>query len=266
MALHQLADKRRLSHAYILSSPAQERQTEAAHELAAAVLCSAPGEKACGTCRDCRKLRQGTHPDVVIVRPLVDDKGREKAEISVAQIRQLVAEAHVLPNEAERKIYIIEKAEKLNKEAQNAALKLLEEPPARLVLALCTSNALSLLPTVRSRCIELNMVSQAEDADEQSMKLAKAYIKRIADKKAWEICAFCLEHEEMDTASARLFVQSLRRCAVDMLARRDDTMGLSGKTLMEICALAEKCEDYLKVNTGIKHIFGLLAAFDAGEE
>lgn len=266
MALHQLADKRRLSHAYILSAATAEKQAEMAMDLAAAVLCSAPGEKACNNCRDCRKLRQGTHPDMVIVRPLVDDKGREKAEIVIKQIRELIAQSHVLPNEAERKIYIIEQAEKLNKEAQNAALKLLEEPPARLVIALCTSNPGALLPTVRSRCIELSSLSQGVNADEQSVKLAKAYIKRIADKKAWELCVFCMEHEEMDTASVRIFVQSLRDCAVDMLAKRQDAMGLDGSTLMGICRLAEKCEDYLKVNTGVKHIFGLLAAFDAGEE
>ena len=263
MALQQLADKHRLSHAYIISSPAQEKQAEMAQELAAAVLCSAPGNKACGNCRDCRKLRGGTHPDLILVRPLVDDKGREKAEISVAQVRQLVAEANVLPNEAERKIFIIEQAEKLNHEAQNAALKLLEEPPARLVLALCTSNARSLLPTVRSRCVELSSVSEAEMADEQSIRLAQTYIKRIADKNPWETCVFCMEHEEMDIASARLFVQELRSCAVNMLAKRTEPMGLSGDTLMKICRLAEKCEDYLKVNTGVKHIFGLLAAFDA---
>lgn len=266
MALHQLADKRRLSHAYILSSPAAQEQAEMANKLAAAVLCSAEGGAACGNCRDCRKLKQGVHPDVLVVGPLVDDKGREKAEIGVNQIRQLVAEAHVLPNEAERKIYIIEQAEKLNKEAQNAALKLLEEPPARLVLALCTSNAGALLPTVRSRCIELNVSARTEAADEQSMKLAKAYIKRIADKKAWELCAFCMEHEDMDAASARLFVQSLRECSVEMLAKREDAMGLGSDSLMEICRLAEKCEDYLKVNTGVKHIFGLLAAAFTADE
>lgn len=268
MALYQtaLADKRRLSHAYILSSPSADKQAEMAAALAAAVLCTAEGSKACGNCRDCRKLKQGIHPDAVIVRPLVNDKGQEKAEIVIEQVRQLVAEGHVLPNESERKIYIIEQAEKLNNEAQNAALKLLEEPPARLVLALCTVNSDALLPTVRSRCVELTASAGDFAADEQSVNLAREYIKRVADKKTWELCAFCMEHEEMDPASARLFVQELRRCAVDMLAKRENSMGLSGGVLMEICALAEKCGEYLKVNTGVKHILGLLAAFQAADE
>ena len=138
MALYQtaLADKRRLSHAYILSSPSADKQAEMAAALAAAVLCTAEGSKACGNCRDCRKLKQGIHPDAVIVRPLVNDKGQEKAEIVIEQVRQLVAEGHVLPNESERKIYIIEQAEKMNNEAQNAALKLLEEPVPNTVLIL----------------------------------------------------------------------------------------------------------------------------------
>lgn len=265
MAFDQLADKRRLSHAYILSSPSPEKQAEMERELAAAVLCSAGGDKPCNNCRDCRKLAGGIHPDAVYVRPLVDDKGREKAEIGVDQIRQLVAEAHVLPNEAERKIYIIQQAEKLNTEAQNAALKLLEEPPARLVLALCTSNARALLPTVRSRCVEITAAANTRE-DEQGAKLARSYIKRVADKNAWELCAFCTENEDMDTATAKIFVESLKYCAVDMMSGRQEAFGLDGSSLMALCRLAEKCEDYLMVNTGVKHIFGLLAAFSASCE
>ena len=71
----------------------------------------------------------------------------------------------------------------------------------------------------------------------------------------------------MDTATAKIFVESLRNCAVDMMSGRQEAFGLDGSSLMALCRLAEKCEDYLMVNTGVKHIFGLLAAFSAsGEE
>ena len=67
---------------------------------------------------------------------MTDDKGRPKREIMVDQVRAMAADASILPNEAERKVYVIHEAELMNESAQNAALKLLEEPPAWVVFIL----------------------------------------------------------------------------------------------------------------------------------
>ena len=78
--------------------------------------------KPCGVCRDCRKVAAGIHPDLITVRRLEDDKGRPRREIVVDQIRAVNQAAWILPNEAQRKVYLIAEADKMNPAAQNAAL------------------------------------------------------------------------------------------------------------------------------------------------
>ena len=169
-----------LAHAYILVSPSPEERNSAAERLAAAALCSGRGELPCGLCRDCRKVREGIHPDLIRVSRLSDDKGKKKREITIDQIRAVVADSVVLPNEAGRKVYLIEDADTMNVPAQNAALKLLEEPPGGVIFLLCAANAQTLLETVRSRCAELVCGAREEQGDPEAEKLAAAFVKCCA--------------------------------------------------------------------------------------
>ena len=120
----------RLSQSYIIAAPSADDCDAQAARLAARAVCSGAEPKPCGKCRDCRKAAAGIHPDIIDVRRMTDDKGRPKREIMVDQVRAMAADASILPNEAERKVYVIHEAELMNESAQNAALKLLEEPPA----------------------------------------------------------------------------------------------------------------------------------------
>lgn len=110
---------------------------------------------------------------------MTDDKGRPKREIMVDQVQRKAADASILPNEAERKVYVIHEAELMNESAQNAALKLLEEPPAWVVFILCTVNSERLLPTVRSRCTEISSGGEKQ-MDAAMKKLASDYLKAVA--------------------------------------------------------------------------------------
>lgn len=255
----------RLSHAYILSAPSRAESLDMARTLAADALCSAGDGKACGHCRDCRKVEQGIHPDVTIISRLADDKGREKKNIVVDQIRYLVADSQVLPNEAERKVYVIDEAHLMNAEAQNAALKLLEEPPPRLVLILCTVNPLSLLATVRSRCVQIQGKKSERENDGESLSLAEEYLHTLNSGDSWKQCSFCFANEGMDSAACEKFLLGLEKLCVDMLCSRRERGSLSAVKLSALCRLVSECRDYLNVHTGVKHIFGLLAVFSAGE-
>lgn len=259
MAELQLADARQLSHAYILCAPVRQDAVRAARELAAAAVCSSSGRVPCGKCRACRKAFDGVHPDISYVRRLLDDKGKLKKEIVVDQIRALSADSVILPNESERKVYIIEEADLMNVQAQNAALKLLEEPPKGVIFILCVENAQLLLPTVRSRCAERMITGQQQPADSESAKLAMAYFKAVASASAEKLARFAFEAEDVDTAAAREFINCAITLDADMLCARRDSMGLTREQLVRIYALLRRCETYLKVNTGVKHIFGLLA-------
>ena len=135
---HRLQTGRGLSHAYILAGPSGTGKRTLGGVLSSALVCSGRGEPPCGHCPDCRKAGAGVHPDVIRI-------GLDGKDISVSQIRELRADAYVRPNEAARKVYVLENAQTMNGSAQNALLKLL------------TDNAGNMLATVRSRCELLNL-------------------------------------------------------------------------------------------------------------
>ena len=259
MAELKIADLGRLSHAYLISAPDIRAALSCAGELAAAAVCTGEGKKPCGQCRACHKAAENIHPDVITLARLEDEKGRPKREIGVDQIRQLAADACIMPNEAERKVYIIREAETMNVPAQNAALKLLEEPPLGALFLLCTTNASQLLPTVRSRCVELNLTG-AQAAPDQAMEaLATAYIKAVAAGDRARLYSWCAANEGLDGRAAAAFVDCVQEQLGEMLCARRDCLGLSHRELRRLCALMDRCAAYLRVNVGPKHIFGLLA-------
>ena len=142
--------ERGLSHAYILSGPPGSGKHALARLLAAAMLCTGQGEKPCGRCGPCIKVERAVHPDVSII------SGPETGKpITVDQVRQLRADAYIRPNEGERKVYLLEEADRMNPSAQNAMLKLLEEGPPYAAFLLIAGSSGGLLQTVRSRCEEL---------------------------------------------------------------------------------------------------------------
>ena len=142
--------KGRLSHFYLISGPRGSGKHTLANLLAAAILCKEP-EGPCGVCRSCRKLLSGSHPDYITI----DDP--TKKTVPVDLIRDARADIFVRPNESDRKIYLFPRAQDMGIPGQNALLKVLEEPPAYGVFLLLTDNPEKLLPTVRSRCVELKL-------------------------------------------------------------------------------------------------------------
>ena len=153
----RLSSGRGLSHAYLLAGPAGCGKRTLAGLLSQALVCSGAGEVPCGACDHCRKAVAGVHPDILRV-------GNDGKDITVSQVREVRSDAYIRPNEAGRKVYILENAQTMNGSAQNALLKLLEEGPAYAAFLLLSDNAGAMLPTVRSRCelLTLSPVTPAE--------------------------------------------------------------------------------------------------------
>jgi DNA polymerase III subunit delta' len=146
-------------HAVLIVGPGSVGKTTLAEDLAAGLLCLArPDERPCRVCRSCRLMASGNHPDLHRLAPegpggqiVIGDSGRPAPR----GVRNLVAELAYLPVEGGRRVALIEHAERMNEDAQNALLKTLEEPPLGVSLILCADEEDRLLPTVRSRCVRL---------------------------------------------------------------------------------------------------------------
>lgn len=162
----RLETGRGLTHAWILAGPSGSGKTTLAGILSAALVCSSEEDPPCGHCADCRKAKLGIHPDILHVA------GEDGKDISVGQIRELRSDAYVRPNEAGRKVYVVEGAHTMGGSAQNALLKILEEGPGYAAFLLLAENSGSLLPTIRSRC-ELLQLSPVTCREAEEWLLAR---------------------------------------------------------------------------------------------
>lgn len=149
--------EKNMPHALILEGRYGSGRYTFALEIAMAMCCNAE-KKPCGICNNCRKIRESISPDVVTV-----SLPEGKASISVEAVRDIKSSAVKVPVENDYKFYIIRDSEKLTVQAQNALLKVLEEPPAFVVFILITTSASLLLPTIVSRAPVFRMQSFTAD-------------------------------------------------------------------------------------------------------
>lgn len=255
MAAFTIHDAQRLSHAYIIASPDRAECLNLAGQIAAAAVCERGTDAPCGVCRGCRKAQNGIHPDIIHVQ-----REEGKQIVSVAQIRAMTADAYVLPNEAARKVYILDEADKMKTpEAQNAALKTLEEPPAGVIFVLCVEHAGLLLPTVRSRCVELSCNSERSGETEQSRQRALDYLRLVARGDEAALCTWCVKNDKLERAEITAFLESTQALLAELLTGRAEEPLIARERLWALRGLIERCASYQQVNVSGRQLFGLLA-------
>lgn len=128
-----------------------------AKEFAHMILCSSKQERPCKTCKSCLEFQGESHPDFLQIEP------EDGKTIKIEQIRYLQEKIAEKPVTSEKKVYIIQECDKMTKEAANALLKTLEEPPSYAVLILMTANESKLLVTIKSRCTKIAFQSLSEE-------------------------------------------------------------------------------------------------------
>jgi DNA polymerase III subunit delta' len=150
-----------LSHAYLLVGPQHAGKLTLALDLARTLNCLAEqSQRPCGECPSCRKIAEGKHSDICVtglISAQAGEDAREKTEIGIDQIKEMLHSASLPPFEGRQRVYIIEEAGLLSLDAANRLLKSLEEPPSAVVFLLLTSNAALVPATVISRCQRLNL-------------------------------------------------------------------------------------------------------------
>lgn len=142
----------KISHAYILAGEEGMGRKTIAKAFAMTLLCERSNREPCLECHSCKQVLSGNHPDVLWV-------SHEKPNsIGVDDIRlQINDTIFIKPYSSAYKIYIVDEAEKMTVQAQNALLKTIEEPPAYVIIILLTTNQEAFLPTILSRCIQLKL-------------------------------------------------------------------------------------------------------------
>lgn len=257
MEQKQFNTANKLSHAYIVSGRGDDAWKQA-QTLAAAMMCRFPEKAPCGQCENCRKIQEGIHPDLGFVRR-EEENGKQKQSIRVRQIRDLIADAYVLPNEAERKVYIIEDADMMNPQAQNAILKLLEEPPAFVSFILLAANPMLLLPTVRSRCVMLRADAAEAEMSPENRELAREFLNTALTGTEAVLFQWCMEHNSMNIQETLRFLEAVKETAVSGLSAPKRSVSQK-KKIDHLIRLADRCREFLSVNTGPKHVMAYLAA------
>ena len=172
----------RLSHAFLFSGPRGTGKTSTARILAKMVNCEkGPTAEPCGVCDQCVRIRDGSHLDVVEIDAA--------SHGGVDDARELRERAPTAPAQGREKIYIIDEAQRLSREAFDALLKVFEEPPAGVRFVLATTEPHKMPPTILGRCqrFEFRRVSQETVADhllrvaeEEKIVLTQAAGRRIA--------------------------------------------------------------------------------------
>jgi DNA polymerase-3 subunit delta' len=222
----------------LIAGPPRVGKTTLALDLAAGLLCLAddPAGRPCRACLACQKVERGSHPDVHRLAP-----SGAGAQIRIDEARRLVVDLALLPAEGRVRVAIVSAADRLNPDAQNALLKILEEPPAGAVLVLCADDETLLLDTVRSRCARVRTGPVAASVIAQLLveqghvdAAAADAIARVADGRPGLALALA--------ATPDILIQraGLTRTLLDLVrAGRRERLAAAGGLLAEAGTLAE---------------------------
>ncbi len=237
----EIAKSGRIPHSVLIDGYNEELRNSSADYLAAAIVCTG-GRKPCGICRGCVKAAAGIHPDISVIG------GDEKQKnIRVDDIRNVRKNAYIKPNEAETRVFVIKNAELMNEEAQNALLKLLEEPPDTAAIILAASSRSRLIDTVRSRLTQINV--DGEGCIPRSGALSgrtAGLLSSISCRKMYDTLVLLYSEMSDRTDATRLF-EELKKAFSWALAVKNGlecedarvseaAAGLTEKELVELCA------------------------------
>lgn len=263
-AVRSAARRGQLSHAVILTGEGDK--PSAARFIAAAHLCRGEGERPCLRCNACRKVMEGIHPDVTEV------KDADRKELAVDTVRALRQDVYIRPNEGERKVYLFTDCAQLNERDQNVLLKIVEEGPPYAAFVFCADTLHALLPTIRSRCVELRLDGGEEKPgeDEAAAALCRILAKRDALALTGHLTA--LENRRVKREQLLAMTEGAWQITAEALLAKCGKPGGCGDAAQALCrafdrrqlqaltALFRRYAGECQYNVGAGHVLGALNA------
>lgn len=196
----------RIPHAILIEGDDSGRSAALADFIANAAVC---GEKnaPCGNCRNCHQASSKSHPDITYI-----SLPEGKKILTVDQVRQIRTDTFVKPHSAKRRVFIIRDAHRMNESAQNAFLKVLEEPPQGVVFILLTPSKTMLLDTIISRCVLLSLYSSNLQKNDYS-DAAEQFLKLLISGNEYEMLKLLIPFEKSRIAAEEFFLALSLACA-----------------------------------------------------
>lgn len=252
--LRLLAFEDKLSPSYLFIGPKGVGKSLIARQFAAAVLCENKSSQGpCGSCVNCRRVASGNHPDVSILT-----NADNKISIGIDEVREGIASVQTCSYEGGYRFWIIDEAQRLTEEAQNALLKTLEEPPDSLIIILVAQSEGHLLPTVVSRCRRFEFRALPGEIVQENL-LSHGFDKNKA------VTASRISEGSLGMALSLLQDNSLWDCRVAVLeiltSLSSETQSLWG-ALSSASALEKLCgKSSLKEKDHLVWILSIVASF-----
>ncbi len=242
-----------VSHAYLFecADPAEAR--DFADCFAKALLCRNMPGSGCAECAECRKIEHGNHRDVTYVEP------NEKGNIVTAQIAGVIGEISYKPD-GDRRIVIIEQADRMNDAARNKILKTLEEPPEGTVIALLCASAENMPKTILSRCALFRLTAEETTLDVARLLKAESVLKSILERDPFFSIKRQLESAARSREEALVLLDDMEKIYRDMAVGRNDLGRLCGDgDIFRAVRLIESARREIMNNVGYRNALKELA-------
>ena len=241
--IYALAAKKNISHALLFESDNKDLCISVAINVAKILMCQSGKNNFCGKCNSCKKISDNSHPDIKIISPQSGQK-----TIGIDTIRILKQNAYITPNESDYKIYIFPDASTITPQAQNAFLKILEEPPKSVIFMMICQNKSKLLNTIISRLTCFKISNCDDMVDDIILSSAKKLIEGLINKNELEILKILSEFSKNRSDFIKLLKYLKNLVIQNVKVKNKDGLILDSIKTVKILDKMGECENLAEKN------------------